>query len=45
MYVAYGQRKWDGSISNVVVPVTGALANAAQLVDQKQLSLGVRHLF
>ena len=45
IYVAYGQRKWDGNITNVVVPVTGALANAAQIVDQKQFMLGVRHLF
>ncbi len=45
MYVAYGQRKWDGNITNVVVPVTGPLANAAQIVDTKQFTLGIRHLF
>ena len=44
-YAAYGQRKWDGNITNVVVPVTGALANAAQVVDLKQFMLGIRHLF
>ena len=44
-YTAYGQRKWDGNITNVVVPVTGALANAAQVVDFKQFMVGIRHLF
>lgn len=42
MYVAYGQRSWDGSIRST----TGALlTNAAQVYDRDQFMLGIRHLF
>jgi len=42
MYIAYGQRSWDGSVRST----TGALlSTVAQTVDRDQFALGIRHLF
>jgi len=43
IYIAYGQRSWDGTVR-----VTGgspALAQATQIFDASQFALGIRHLF
>ncbi|MGH6624749.1 MAG: porin, partial [Burkholderiaceae bacterium] len=43
IYVAYGQRQWDGNIAATGGSV--ALSQAAQIFDASQFALGIRHLF
>jgi len=41
MYVGYGQRGWDGTISQTPLP----LSTPSQRVDRSQFAVGIRHLF
>jgi len=45
MYIAYGERSWDGRITATAAAGGGILQNSSQLVDAKQFFLGMRHLF
>jgi len=40
MYVGYGQRSWDGSVT-----LTSGVADPKNAFDRKQFALGIRHLF
>ncbi len=41
MYIGYGQREWDGTISQAATTLGGA----SERFDFKQFALGIRHLF
>jgi len=43
LYIGYGERSWDGTITNT--GGTTLLPNASQAFDRKQFALGFRHLF
>jgi len=42
LYVGYGQRSWDGRISDTAGVL---LPQAAQIFDRDQFALGIRHVF
>jgi predicted porin len=44
LYVAYGQREWDGTVTQNLFG-NAALGQASQVVDQSGFALGIRHLF
>jgi predicted porin len=46
MYIGYGQREWDGTVSSFGgVPVTGLLTQPSQVFDRAQFAVGLRHIF
>ena len=46
MYIGYGQREWDGSVSSFGgATVPASLSQVSQAFDRSQFAVGIRHVF